>query len=276
MDFHRISDHELLADVGRLVGSERELTAKLVRYLAEIEERRLHLQAGFSSMFEFCVKELGLSEGGAFRRILAARLGRRFPLVYSLLASGAVHLSALERVRERLTEENHVELLDAVSRKTTRDVETLLAERFPRPDVPSRIRKAGRIEPLSKSRFKVEFTATAELCEKLELCRDLMSHANPSRELAVVVERAVDLLLADLERKRLARTKRGTSRRGRKGTRKGTRDGIAQSERSSRIPNAARRQVFERDGLRCTYVSPSGRRCGARAFLELDHAHPRG
>ena len=65
-----------------LVGSHRELTANLVAHLAEIEERRLHLVAGFSSMFEFCLLELRMSEGEAFRRILAARLGRRFPVVH--------------------------------------------------------------------------------------------------------------------------------------------------------------------------------------------------
>jgi 5-methylcytosine-specific restriction endonuclease McrA len=78
-----------------------------------------------------------------------------------------------------------------------------------------------------------------------------------------VIERAVDSLLVRLEKKRLARTKRP---RPEQAARKG---------RSRRIANAVRRRVFERDGLRCTYVSPDGRRCEARAFLELDHADPR-
>jgi hypothetical protein len=33
--------------------------------------------------------------------------------------------------------------------------------------------------------------------------------------------------------------------------------------------------VYERDGVRCSFVSPDGRRCESRAFLELDHAEPR-
>jgi 5-methylcytosine-specific restriction endonuclease McrA len=267
-----------------------------VAHLAEIEERRLHLQAGFSSMFEFCTKDLGLGDGEAFRRILAARLGRRFPAIYSLLMSGAVHLSALEMLRERLTEENHEELLCAVSGKSKREVEALLAARFPRPDVPSRIRKLpsglgqrapvesdseatfelepcasdrnwdrnrALIEPLSEARFRVEFTASADLREKLELCRDLMSHANPSRDLGAVVERAVDLLLADLEKKRLGRTNRPR------------RKPSTRTAKQGRVASGTRRKVYERDGLRCTYVSIDGRRCESRAFLELDHAEPR-
>jgi len=206
---------------------------------------------------------LGLSENEAFRRIAAARLGRRFPIVHSPLASGAVHLTTLELLREHLTDENHIELLESVSGKTKREVEALLATRFPRPDAPARIRQ------LSRESFKVEFTASAELRDKLELCRDLLAHANPSRDLAAVIERAVDLLLAELESKRLARTKRPRHEPA-------TRDARpARVANPARVTSATRRKVFDRDGLQCAYVSPDGCRCQARAFLELDHAEPR-
>jgi hypothetical protein len=91
-----------------------------------------------------------------------------------------------------------------------------------------------------------------------------MNHANPTRDLAAVVERAVDLLLTELQRKRLGQTKRPR--------------GVTTSatRKPGRVTTAVRRRVFERDGTRCTYVSDDGRRCNARAFLELDHAEPRG
>jgi 5-methylcytosine-specific restriction endonuclease McrA len=41
------------------------------------------------------------------------------------------------------------------------------------------------------------------------------------------------------------------------------------------IPRATRRNVVERDGLCCTWQGPDGTRCNARAWLELDHRHPR-
>jgi 5-methylcytosine-specific restriction endonuclease McrA len=251
------TDTELLSETRRLLGAERKLIATLVAFLAEIEERRLHLVSGFASMFAFCTRGLGMSENEAFRRIAAARIGRRFPVVHSLLASGAVHLTTLELLRNHLTEENHVELLESATGKTKREVEALLANRFPQPDAPSKIRQ------LSGDRFRIEFSASAALHEKLELCRDLLSHANPTRNLAVVVERAVDLLLLDLERTRLKRTTRP-----RAASRSVTKS-------HARVTSATRRNVFDRDGLRCTYVSPDGRGCDARAFLELDHIDPR-
>jgi hypothetical protein len=182
-----------------------------------------------------------MSEGEAYRRIVAARLGARFPIVVDRLASGAVHLSALQLLSGHLSEENHVELLDAATGKTKREVEHLLAARFPKPDVSSSLRKRperraamatsshddtsaqsrldasqahtrneprSRVEPLSASRYKLQLTISEALRDKLELARDLMSHQNPARELEPIVDRALDLLLADLERKKLAKVKR--------------------------------------------------------------------
>jgi hypothetical protein len=62
--------------------------------------------------------------------------------------------------------------------------------------------RAERLEPLSPGRFRVQFTADAALKEKLELARDLMRHTLPSGDLASIVARSVDLLIADLMKRR--------------------------------------------------------------------------
>jgi 5-methylcytosine-specific restriction endonuclease McrA len=127
------------------------------------------------------------------------------------------------------------------------------------------VRRPGRLEPLSESRFKVEFTATAALREKLERARDLMSHANPSREIANVVESALDLLLEKLESRRLGKLKRAPRKASSRG-----------KQSPERVSRDVRRQVFARDGEQCTFVGPDGHRCSARSFLELDHIDPLG
>ena len=64
-----LSDDALLSGLESLIGSQRQLLAGLLRYLVEVEERRLHLQLAYGSMFEFCTAKLRMSEGEAFRRI---------------------------------------------------------------------------------------------------------------------------------------------------------------------------------------------------------------
>src|SRR5262249_9399516 len=43
----------------------------------------------------------------------------------------------------------------------------------------------------------------------------------------------------------------------------------------ARITRAVRREVAERDGEQCAFVSAVGERCPAREFLEFDHRQPR-
>ncbi|HYQ01456.1 MAG TPA: hypothetical protein VER96_22440, partial [Polyangiaceae bacterium] len=52
--------------------------------------------------------------------------------------------------------------------------------------------------------------------------------------------------------------------------------GEAKPSRNSRryLSADVRREVHERDGGRCVFVSASGRRCDARAFVQLDHVIP--
>jgi hypothetical protein len=321
---NRLSDDALLASLGSLMKASRGVTARMIAHLGEVEERRLHLRAACSSMFVYCTERLHLSEDEACRRIKAARIARRFPLAYELLASGAMGLSVLCLLKEHVTEENHEELFAGVSGKRVRQAEEWLAARFPRPDAPSIIRKlperptpapvdkaeplaiaiaptvpaparapaaprlpapasacgsapalapvptAGststpaspaapsrsRIEPLSEARYKVQFTASRELKDKLDLARDLMSHAQPGADLAVIVERALDLLVAHLKKKRFGETERHQRPRG---------------SRADRVTSSTRRAVVERDGLSCSYVDERGRRCGERAFLQIEH-----
>ena len=48
-----VTDDELVSEVERLARCERDATARLVAHLAELDARRLHLGAGFSSLFAY-------------------------------------------------------------------------------------------------------------------------------------------------------------------------------------------------------------------------------
>jgi 5-methylcytosine-specific restriction endonuclease McrA len=136
-----VSNEYLLAELKGLVASGGRADARVVAHLAEVEERRLHLKAAASSLFDYCLRRLGFSESEAFHRITAARLARRFPVIFQLLEARSIHLSALRVLRDHLTLENHRELLTAASGKSKREVELLMAAFAPRPEVPTRIRK---------------------------------------------------------------------------------------------------------------------------------------
>ena len=136
-----VSDQQLRSGLAALLAGGCRTEARVVAHIAEVEERRLHSKDGSPSLFEYCVKTLGLSESEAFHRLTAARIARRFPAVFAMIERREIHLTAVCLLRDYLTTENHLELLAEASHKTKFQVQELLARRFPRPDVVSRIRK---------------------------------------------------------------------------------------------------------------------------------------
>ena len=148
-----------------------------------------------------------------------------------------------------------------------------------RPHATRTLRDRGQLAPLSEGRYRLELTASAALRDKLLRARDLMRHQNPTGDLGVLVERAVGLLVAELERKRLGRTARP---RAASAASHANAVGHGPPARRAKRPNpdyvpvAVRRAVFERDGERCAFVDAAGRRCEERGWLQLDHALPRG
>jgi hypothetical protein len=113
-----LSDSQLLAELNRLAKSECVAIAHLVAAIGEMDERRLYLGQGCSSMFSYCTQILHLAEHAAFNRIEAARAARRFPMILTLLADGCVHLSAVRLLAPHLTQANHHALLTEASHKS--------------------------------------------------------------------------------------------------------------------------------------------------------------
>jgi len=137
----RLSNSELLEQVERLAGDERNATARLVASLAEVDRRQLYRNAGYSSLFTYCTGALKLSESESYLRIEAARAALRFPVILERLAEASITLTAVSKIARHLTEENHVTLLDSVCHKSKREIEELLACVDPRPDAKEMVRR---------------------------------------------------------------------------------------------------------------------------------------
>src|SRR4029453_2295608 len=133
------SDDELLRRLAELVSQSRRVEADLVAHIGEVDERRLFARQAFPSMFAYCTEHLHLSEAEAYRRITVARAARQFPALLDRLRDGRLHLSGLARLVPLLTAENSEALLKRAMHLTTRQIEALVAELAPQPDVPSTI-----------------------------------------------------------------------------------------------------------------------------------------
>jgi hypothetical protein len=293
--FTDLSDGDLVRRLTSVVKQDCVTTAEMLALIAEVDVRKLYLPAAYPSMFAYCVHELRLSEDSAAKRIQAARTAWQFPALFVALAKGHLHLSAVCRLAPHLTPENADELLKAATHKTKSEIEKLLAQRFPRTETlpmvmampgSSRLRDAqhapghvglsasehapGHVEasaqrpkvvPVAPERFLLQVSIGCRLRDKLRHAQELASHQIAPGDVAELVERSIDLLIAELEQRKFAATSRPRTVQRR-----------ATSKRT--IPAHVKRVVWERDGGRCTFVSETGHRCASRRLPEFDHIDP--
>ena len=131
-----------------------------------------------------------------------------------------------------------------------------------RPTLPPEPRR-DLVEPLSAAAYKVQFTADRELLDLIREAQALLGLGD--RELVGVIRPALQALVKELRKRKFAETDRPRARQG----------GAAGDESPRRMPAQDRREVAARDGHQCTFVDEqTGRRCQARAHLELDHVEP--
>lgn len=242
-----LSDEALLQETDRLAAQARSATAALINALREVDARRLYLAEGYSCMFFYCTRRLRLSEQAAYNRIEVARVSRDAPGILEALENGALNLTTARLLAPHLTPANERELIEGCSFKSRRDVERFIAERFRKIDDP-----AG---------YKIQFTADQDTYDKLCQAQALMRHQNPYGLIAPIVNRALTLLIADIERRRLGLVAR--PRRSAKAT----------APESRHIPASVRRAVWTRDEGQCAFVGPGGR-CSEHGRLEFHHVQP--
>ena len=300
-----ISDDELLCRLSELLQDSRRIEAELIAHIAEVDARRLYAPRA-SSLFTYCKEILHMSEHESFLRMTAARASRKHPVLLDMLVDGRLHLSAIKLLAPHLTEANRKMLLNRAVHKSKREIEELVAELFPKPDVPSKIRKLPErrskakskqtaelgpdlvnspdseptqeapevppatrpavVEPLSEATYKVQFTASAALRDKLERLQALMRSSGNAAELATVIEAAVTEKLEKLEAKRYGKTKAPRKNLEETDT----------SHSSRTIPAPVRRAVCERDRGQCVFVDSTGHRCTETGQLEFHHLKPYG
>jgi len=101
-----LSDSNLLSQTKLLVQKERKLTVEVLEHLCEIDQRKLYLKRGFSSLFEYATKELGYSEGSTYRRINAMKLCREFPETAFKIQNGNLNLTTASQLQSFFEKQN--------------------------------------------------------------------------------------------------------------------------------------------------------------------------
>lgn len=294
MDLSAISDDELFGRIEALAETERFSLTDFLIHLGELDERPACQRKGYASVFAYLTRRLGYAECDAMRRVRAARAVRIYPSIVRMLAKGEIHLVGVALLQPILDSKNHESLLRKACRRTTREIERMVADLLPAAKEPrARIRalppapqpapapmpSEGRPQsgvmnsvlelspagppillPLERrERVLFTFPADEQVHSWFKEAQDLLRHKYPRGLMEEIIGEAL---------RRLVEEERPGQRR-RRGSRPEPRD-----DNVRRIPRWIQDEVWRRDAGRCTFLSPEGIRCGETAWLEFDHIMP--
>jgi hypothetical protein len=321
--------------LAELAGEERAVQVEFLLHLDEFDRRRAYVDAGYDSLWEYCLRALHLREGAAGRRIGAMRVLRRFPVLAPELRDGRLCMSTASLLGQVLTEQNLVELVARAAYRTKAEVEELVVSIKPRPTpaegvrrlptpapaptgnrdvasvepsrdgigptlalalappasapaaeprapVPSKVEasevaraSACEVRPVAEDRWSVRVTLDAAAKANLDALRALLSHKIADGDVGAVVRDAIRCALEKYGKRRGAigdRADRTAACRPR--SKRGGGAASRATDPARLIPAAVRREVWRRDGERCTFVGPDGHRCESRWQLQFDHLDP--
>src|SRR5438445_3536074 len=238
-----LSDQDLLARLSMLAGRERETLAELLAHLATRDDRSgVYAARGYGSLYAYCTQALRFSEDAACNRRDTARVCRRFPIILDMIASGEMTLASMRLLEQHLTAQNHQAVLAKAKGRTRGEIEILVATLAPQPDARSLVRKlptpttsappptamgainaapelssttastAARpaprptVKPTAPERYRVQFTIGQETREKLRRLQALLRREIPDGDPGVLFDRAITVLLAQVESRKLGLT----------------------------------------------------------------------
>lgn len=251
MNLKHLTDKTLIADLKYLVTREREFLTRILHHLKEMDFRKLYSDLGYSSLFDYCVRDLGYSEGEAVRRIQAARILVDVPELEKKIETGVLSLSNISQA-STFFKQNEVEsssdkiaVLNQLENLSRREGEKML---FVMSGQEKKEKETER--RISASKVKISIILADETLDSFKKVKDLLGKEMSHEEL---IQYMVEVTIKEIEKRKfkiLSLSKVSPS--------------PAHVKRV--ISSSTKKEVYLRD-KKCT-------NCGSKRNLNFDHLIP--
>ena len=280
---------------------------ELIEILQTLDAHKTFREYECSSLYDYSVKHLGLSEDVAYNYIAVARKAVEVPALKKELKDNTITISKARNIIPVLTEKNKGQWLGLASTLTSKDLQQKVAEANPKKAVNE------RLTYITGKRMKLELGVSGEFETKLKRAQDFVSNSKrAAASYEDALEAALDLFLEKRDPVQKARryslkiaSVKTTGRNTGAGTDLGTNDtfgaGFATQKshevRSLHDINAALRPVSRRvekasfvrrkpivaqtnhnlnlrDQGRCAHYDSHGNRCTNTRWLDRHHRVP--
>lgn len=275
----KLADEALISKIKNLVSIERKLTQVMILHIAELDRRKLYLRMAYSSLYDYLTQEIGYSEGAAQRRIDAARLCQSVPELAQKIESGTIKLSQVSHMqkicRQVKKESGQIVstqvrqiILEKLENKNSAATQTIVAE-------------ALKIEPRQEEILKKSFQADESVRVELTFSKDefaLIEQAQAmlSSKTNGGLKDAFLELVQDFLKNRLPKTDKTNNLMASPDNKdKDLQNSLTLSTATAAVTLKTKKVIHHRDQF-CQFKNTStGKICGSKYFLEVDHIQPR-
>jgi hypothetical protein len=253
MNLEMLSDQEIIKGTIQAAEKERQATSDLLRWLQEVDDRKLYCDENCGSITDFCITVLKYSEPSAQRRVNAMRLSREFPDVCAKVESGEMSLTVASMAQSFFRKEakfdlgEKKEILENLSHKSCRATERELLKHSSQ----SEIHVRDHVKPVSQTHSQITFVVSDEQIALFEKARCLLANSNPEMTWADLFEKVTEIALKKIDP--LQRTVSPARK---------------SQEPNRRAPNTFLKfELFKKAGGKCE-------NCGSTYRLNYDHIDP--
>jgi hypothetical protein len=305
----QLKDNELNSKIKNLVNDERKLTQMILEHIAEIDRRKMYLKMAHPSLFDYLTKELNYSAGAAQRRIDAARMFQKVPEVAQKIENGRLNLAQISKVQQmcrQIKKESgkavptHIQknVLSKIENLNSAQTDLLLAQEFQ-----LEIKAQAKTHIQRDESTRIEVTFSKEEMAIITSVQALLSHKTGGGLRETFVQLAKDILKKnsssnipnqiksqsnlEIENNVIGKHKAKTQ----ESTATVALTVIEESQPALTVENSLkpsypiktiqksvtprlRKEILNRDQF-CQFTNPNtGKVCGARHYLEVDHIVP--
>ena len=292
-----LENTELINQLKNLVATERKVTSEIVEFIKEVDRRKLYLQFGFTSLFAYLTEEFGYTPASAQRRIDAARMSVELPQIQEDLKAGVLNLTQVsilaQSLRQKMKDmpETKVSaaekkvLLEQVKGQSLDQTQQIISKGL---DIEVQLAERKRVQ--KDESVRVEVTFSKEQMADLKRVKELISHWNPNPSLSELVSLLASEFLKKKDplrkgvRAEIQRTitsaaeaephQNANNLESDSSENLFVRDDAAieiRSKNTRYIGPAIKRATFQRDRCCQWRDRKSGKLCGSRFQLQIDH-----
>lgn len=237
-----------------LAQTYRKQEALLLEVLIEIDRKRAYLPLGYSSLFQYCVSALNLTESQSYAFMAISRKSVEVPELKAAVEKNEITVSNARKLVSVITPENKETWLEKGRTLTQASLEREIVKENPLPPVQERVRS------VSDSESELRVGLDAEMEKDLARVKAILGASSAKEALKAMLK---DYLKRHDPVKKAERAA-DVARPAQLGVRPVGRY----------IPRPAFHEVQKRDQGRCQFKAPGGKICGTERWVEIHHLQP--